>query len=133
MWSCMTLFPFWHYSASCTLRRKMLGTFLFAAYRFVISFWLSCFLLIRSFHQKVYVCGEEHVFLFHMHASAECLLGLGVEDNNQWDCEVESAVSLTVSHDSLDLGWNTAADLWGFLQNNIDCLTNQVNVWCIPF
>ena len=68
-----------------------------------------------------------------MHASTEHLLGLGLWDNNQWGHEVESVISLTVSHNSLNLGLNTAADLWGFLQNNIDCLTNQVNVQCIPF
>ena len=68
-----------------------------------------------------------------MCASTECLLGLGVGDNNQWDREVGSAISLMVSSSSLDLGLNTAADLWGFLKNNIDCLRNQVNVQCIPF
>ena len=68
-----------------------------------------------------------------MHASAKHLLGVGLEDNNQWGHEVESAISLMVSCNSLDLDWNTAANLWGFLWNNIDCLTNQVNVQCIPF
>ena len=68
-----------------------------------------------------------------MCASTECLLGLEVGNNNQWGCEVESTISLMVSPNSLDLGWNTAADLQGFFQNNIDCLISQVNVQCIPF
>ena len=71
--------------------------------------------------------------LFLVHASTESLLGLGVEDNNCWGHEVESAISFMVSHNSPDMGWNIAADLQGFLQNNIDCLISQVNVGCIPF
>ena len=63
-----------------------------------------------------------------MCASAELLLGLGVEDSSWQGCDIESVISLTVSHNSLGLGWNTAADLWGILCNNIDCLINQVNV-----
>ena len=68
-----------------------------------------------------------------MCASTEHLLGLGVEDNNQWGCEIESVISLTVVHNSLGLSWYTAVDLRGFLWKNVDCLTNQVKVWCTPF
>ena len=42
-------------------------------------------------------------------------------------------ISFTMSHNNLDLDWNTAADLWDSLCNNIDCLISQVNVGCIPF
>ena len=135
MWSCMTLFPFWHYNARCKVKVKDVRnlTFSFVAYSFVFSFWLSCFQLIKSFHQKVYVHVEECIFLFHVHASVERPLGLVVGCNIHWGHKVKSVVSLMVSRNSLDLGWNTAADLWGFLLNNIDCLINQVNVGCIPF
>ena len=68
-----------------------------------------------------------------MHASAEHLLGLVVEGNSRWDHEVFSVTTSLVSHNNLDLGWNTAADLWDSLHNNIDCLINQANVQCIPF
>ena len=125
MLSCMILFPFWHYKASCKLKvKRNVGnlTFSFIAFSFVFSFWLSRFQLIESFHQKVYVCVEEHVFLFHVCASTDVhwvwwwrLISVGVE----------SAISLMVSGNSLDLGWNTAADLWDSLHNNIDCLINQ--------
>ena len=124
----MTLFPFWHYNARCKVKVKNVRnlTFSFVAYSFVFSFWLSCFHLIKSFHQNIYVCVEEHVFLFHMHASAECLLGLVVEGNIHWGHEVESVISLMVYHNNL--GWNTAADLWDFLHDNIDCLISQASV-----
>ena len=107
--------------------------FIVIVYDSVFFSLLSYFLLIGSFYQKVYVLVEEHIFLFHMHASTECLLGLVVEGNNQWDHEAVSAISFTVSRNSLDLGWNTAVGLQSFLQCNIDCLTNRVNVQCIPF
>ena len=68
-----------------------------------------------------------------MHASAECLLGLVVEGNTHWDREVLSVITLMVSLNNLDLGWNTAADLWDSLHNNIDCLISQASVGCIPF
>ena len=48
--------------------------------------------LIKSFHRKVYVCVEEHIFLFHVHASTEHLLGLVVAGNIHWGCGVESAI-----------------------------------------
>ena len=127
MWSCMTLFPFWHYNTRCKLKVKDVRnlTFLFVAYSFVFSFWLSCFQLIESFCQKVYVRVEGHIFLFHMHASAEDLLGLVVEGNTHWDCEALTVIALMVSCNNLDLGWNTAGDLWDSLHNNIDCLISQ--------
>ena len=68
-----------------------------------------------------------------MHASAECLLGQVMEGNSRWDQEVFSVTTLLVSHNNLDLGWNTAADLWDSLHNNIDVLIDQANVGCIPF
>ena len=111
----------------------MILAFIVTVYDSVIFFLLSYFLLIRSFHQKVYVHVEEHVFLFHMHTSAEHLLGQGLGGNNKWDHEALSAISLTVSCNNLDLGWNTAADLQVHLLSNIDCLANRVYVWCIPF
>ena len=125
MWGCMTLFPFWHYNARCKVKVKNVRnlTFSFIAYSFIFSFWLSCFQVIKSFH----------IFLFHMCASTESLQGLVVVGNICWGHEIESAISLTVFHNSLDLGWNTAADLWDSLCNNIDCLINQVNVECIIF
>ena len=128
----MTLFPFWHYNVRCKVKVKNVRnlTFSFVAYSFVFSFWLSCFQLMESFLWKVYACVEEHIFLFHMHARAEHLLGLVV---GGWGHEVESVISLMVSHNSLDLDRNTAADLWGSLHNNIDCLISQASVGCIPF
>ena len=114
MWSCMTLFPFWHYNARCKVKVKNVKNLAFSltAYSFVFSFWLSYFQLIESFLQKVYVHVEEHVFLFHICASAECLLGLVVVGIIHWGHEVESAISLMVSHNNLDLDRNTATDLW---------------------
>ena len=88
MWSCMTLFSFWHYNDCCKLKVKNVRNLTFS----FIAFWLSCFQLIESFHRKVYVHVEEHIFLFHMHASAEHLLGLGMEGNTHWGHEVESAI-----------------------------------------
>ena len=135
MWSCVTLFPFWHYNARCKVKVKNVRnlTFSFIAYSFVFSFWLSCFQLIKSFLQKVYVCIEEYIFLFHVCVSTECLLGLVVVGDIHWGREVESAISLMVSHNSLGLDRNTAANLWDSLHNNIDCLISQASVGCIPF
>ena len=134
MWSCMTLFLLWHYSARCKLKVKNVRnlTFSFIACNFVFSFRLSYFQLIQSFHQKVYAHVEEHVFLFHVCASAEHMLGLVVGGNTHWGHEVESVISLTVSCNRLYLDRNTAADLWGSLCNNIDYLINQADVGCIP-
>ena len=68
-----------------------------------------------------------------MHVSAEHLLGQVVEGNSHWDHEAFSVTALLASHNNLDLGWNTAADLWDPLHNNIDYLIDQANVGCIPF
>ena len=68
-----------------------------------------------------------------MPASTERLLGLVVEGNSHWDHEVFSVTALLVSCNSLDLDWNTAADLWDSLCNNIDYLISQANVGCILF
>ena len=86
-----------------------------------------------SSHQKVYAHVGECIFLFHVHASTEQLLGLVGEGNSHWGHEVFSVTSSLVSHNNLDLGWNTAADLWDSLCNSIDYLINQANVGCIPF
>ena len=107
--------------------------FSFVASSFVFSFWLSYFQLTESSHQKVYAHVRKYAFLFHMHARVECLLGLVVEGNSCWDHKVFSVTASLVSCNNLDLGWNTAADLWDSLLNNIDCLINQTNVGCIPF
>ena len=68
-----------------------------------------------------------------MHARAEHLLGQVVEGNSHWDHKVFSVTTLLVSHNNLDLGWNTAADLWDSLCSNIDYLIDQANVGCISF
>ena len=64
---------------------------------------------------------------------AGCLLGQVVEGNKHWDSEVLSVTTLLVSCNNLDLGWNTAADMWDSLHHNIDCMIDQANVGCIPF
>ena len=42
-------------------------------------------------------------------------------------------ISLSVSHNILDVDKNTTADLWDSLYNNIDCLISQASFGCIPF
>ena len=44
------------------------------------------------------------------------------------DLNFMPSTSLTVSHNSLDLGRNTAAGLWDSLCNNIDCLISQASM-----
>ena len=79
-------FSIWHYNARCKVKVKNVRnlTFSFVAYSFVFSFWISFFQLIESFLQEVYVHVEEHVFLFHMHVSAEYPLGLVGVGNIHW-------------------------------------------------
>ena len=66
-----------------------------------------------------------HVFLYHMHASFEHRLGLGVEDNNPQDPmnQYGYLISLAVAHNNLGLGWSIAAEQKGTPQNSIDYLS----------
>ena len=74
----------------------------------------SCFLLNESFLQ-VYAHVEMQIFLFHVCARTERLLGLGVVGSNLWDCMVVCGISSAVVLSNLGLGWNIAADLRVFL------------------
>ena len=74
-----------------------------------------------------------HIFLFHVCASAEHLLGLVVEDNSPQDHVVVYVISLAGAHSSLGPGWNIAAELRDILLNNTGYLSSSENVQYIPF
>ena len=108
------------------------STFSFIACNFVFSFWLSYFLLNESSHQKVYDHVGELNSLCHLCTSTGHLLDQVVEGNNCWDHEVFSVTALLVSHNNLDLGWNTTSDLWDSLHHNIDCLIDKQMLGVFP-
>ena len=73
------------------------------------------------------------VFLFHVCASTECLLGLGVEDSNLQDSITVCEISLAVAHNSPGPEQNIAAQPWGIPLNDTDYLSSQANVQYILF
>ena len=74
-----------------------------------------------------------HVFLFHVHASAEHLLGLGVEGNILQDLMVVCVISSAWALTNLGPGQNIAAKQRNIPLNSTGYLSSPVIVQYIPF
>ena len=128
-WGCIILFPSWHDTNSYILKSKIVRNF---NSLFVVFSLPSCFLLSRSFLPRVYVHAEMHVFLFNLHASTECLLGLVVGGNSLQDLVVVCVILSVGAHNSLGLGQNIAAGLRDIPLNSTGYLSSPANVRYIP-
>ena len=74
-----------------------------------------------------------HIFLFHMCASTECLLGLGVEGNSPQDLVVVCVISSAGACNSLGPGQSIAAEPKDIHLNSTGYLSSPINVQYIPF
>ena len=72
-----------------------------------------------------------HVFLFHVHATAEHLLGLGLVGSNLWGHMAVCGISSVVAHKIPGLGLDIAADSRGIPLSSTGCLSDPGNVQCI--